>query len=109
PAWLRRRRPDRPDPGPGHRRRLLALDRRAPIARDGTRAGHRAEPHGDRAVGEPVVAGRPREWSELALRALLRHRMASREGRARGQGADSYPRRPVRRRAPAAGTAAGVW
>ena len=64
------------------------------------------EPHGDREVGEPVVARRPRERAELALRALLRHRLASGEGRAGRQGADPDPRRSVRRGARAAGAAA---
>ena len=59
-------------------------------------------------VGEPVVAGRARERAELALRALLRHRLASGEGRARRQGADPDPRRSVRRGARAAGAAAGL-
>ena len=77
-------------------------------ARHGPRAGPRAEPHGHREIGEPVVARRPRERAELALRALLRHRVAAGEGRARRQGPDSDPRRSVRRRARAAGAAARV-
>jgi len=37
---------------------------------------------------ESLVARRARKWAELALRALLRHRMASGEGRARRQSPD---------------------
>ncbi len=80
-----------------HRRRLLGLDRGAALARHGTRPRPRAESHGHREIGEPVVAGRARERPELALRALLRHRVASGQGRAGRQGADSDSRRSVRR------------
>ena len=98
--------PTRLNPEIGTERRLLGLDRRAARARHGPRPGPGAEPHGDREIGEPVVARRARERAELALRALLRHRMASGEGRARRQDADPDPRRSVRRRARASGTAA---
>ena len=44
-------------------------------------------------VGEPVVAGRARERPQLAVRARVRHRLASAEAGAREQGAAADPRR----------------
>ena len=107
-ARLRRRRSDAAESG--DRRRdsydrwigTLRAHRHGPHPRPG------AEPHGHRAVGEPVVAGRARERPELAVRAVLRHRLASAEARARRQGAAPDSRRSVRRGARAAGDHARV-
>ena len=105
PPRLRRRRPHAAQSGHRHRRGVLGVDRCAARARHGPRPGPRAEPHGHRQVGEPLVAGRARKRTELALRPLLRHRMASGQGRAGRQGADPDPRRSVRRGARATGAA----
>ena len=79
-----------------HRRRLLVVDRGAAAGQDGPHPRRRAEPHGHRAIGEPVVDGRARERAELALRAFLRHRVEADQGRAGRQGAAPDPRRLLR-------------
>ena len=75
-------------------------------ARHGPHPRPRAEPHGHRAIGEPVVAWTCSRTARARVRALLRHRVASGQGRAGRQGADPDPRRPVRCGARAAGAAA---
>ncbi len=108
-ARLRRRRSDAAQSG----------DRRSTAAT--TRGSTRCAPHGMghiidlvpnhmgiAQVGQPVVAGRPRERPELALRAGLRHRLAPAQAGAREQGAAADPRRLVRRGARAAGDRARV-
>ena len=97
--------PTRLNPDIGTDAEYWQLDRRAAVARHGPHPRPGAQPHGHREVGESVVARRARERAELALRALLRHRLASGQGRAGRQGPDPDPRRSVRRGARAAGTA----
>ena len=71
----------------------------APLGRGAARARHgahhrpRPQSHGDREVGQPLVAGRPRERPELALRARIRHRLAPAQAGTREQGAPADSRR----------------
>ena len=90
------------------RRRLRGLRRRAGGARHGPAGRLRPQPHGDLPARQPLVARRAGERPLLAVRALLRHRLAAGQGRAARQGAAADPRRPVRPRARARRAAAGV-
>ena len=86
--------------------------RRSPraLAADGPAAHRRlrAEPHGHRHGHERVVERRARERAELAVRALLRHRLDAGQGGAARQAAAADPRRSVRARARARRAAARV-
>ena len=108
PAWVRRRRSDASQSRHRNGGGVLGVDRRDAIAWDESRPRRRAEPYGHREVREPMVARRARERTVLALRAVLRHRVASGQGRARRQSADPDSRRPVRRSTRTSGTEARV-
>ena len=71
----------RAQPGDRHRGGVRGVRRRAARARHGPGARRRAEPHGHRAVGEPLVEGRARERPELALRASSSTSTGSRSSR----------------------------
>ena len=100
--------PTRLNPEIGDEASYQRVGRGAARPRHGAHHRSRAQPHGHRPVGQPVVAGRAGERRELALRRRLRHRLASAEAGAREQGAAADPRRPVRRRARTAGDRARV-
>src|SRR5207247_923499 len=107
-ARLRRRRPDSAESGNRHTWGIRCMDRSASIAWDGPRARRGPEPHGHRQILEPMVARRARKRGELAVRGLLRHRMASGQSRAGRQSADSHSRRSVRSRSRTSGVAVGA-
>ena len=86
PARLRRRRARRDQPRAGRPRRLRALPRRGARAGPRAAAGPGTQPHGHR-QRQRLVDGRAGERPGLAVRALLRHRLAAGGSRARGQGA----------------------
>ena len=89
-----------------------ACSRRSTRRRPGPAARHRAQPHGHRPAGQPLVVGRARERAGQLVRRLLRHRL----GPAGAQAAprvllpilgDHYGRGPRGRRAAARATTAG--
>ena len=57
---------------------------------------HRAEPHGDRRRGQPLLARRAGMGAGEPLRALVRHRLGGGASRPRRQGAGAGARRAVR-------------
>ena len=61
-------------------------------ARHGPDPRRRAQPHGHRRRQQRLVDGRAGERPQLALRRLLRHRLAPGQGRAGKQGAAADPR-----------------
>ena len=77
PARLRHRRPRRDQPRDRRPRGLRALRRGAARARHGPDARPGAQPHGRARRRQRVVARRARERPGVALRAVLRHRLAA--------------------------------
>ena len=106
-ARLRHRRPRPAQPGAGHGRGLPRVRRRAARARHGTRARLRPQPHGRRRRRQRVVARPPDVGRGLALRRLLRRRLAPAARGAAREGAAAVlgpaVRRGARRRASCAG------
>ena len=82
-------------------------DRAAEEARHGHGARPRAQPHGRAARRQRVVARRAGEGPRLALREVLRHRLAARQAAAAGAG--QALRRGARVRRAEAGTKGGKW
>ena len=82
--------PNALQPRARHRGRLPRHGRRLPRPRPRPHPRHRAEPHGDRRRGQPLLARRARVGRSEPLRALVRHRLGLDPSRPRRQG----PRRP---------------
>ena len=95
-AWLRHQQSLGAESGTGIARGSARAGRGAGRARDGARHGLRAQSHGQRSAHERVVVGRARERAGVALRALLRHRLAAGEAGASRQSAAADPRRSIR-------------
>ena len=85
---------------------LRGVVRGAPGGRFRAHRRYRAESHGVRPGDEPVVAGRARERSQLAIRPLFRHRLGPGQAGTEGEGAAAAARRSVRPRARARRAAA---
>ncbi len=106
-ARLRRRQPQRDQPGGRRRRGACCLLRGARQPRHGPHRRFRAEPHGhrqqQRALERPA-----RERPELARGGVLRRRLDADQGRAPRQAAAADSGRPVRQRAGARRAAAGL-
>ena len=85
------------NPEIGTRRGLRGAGRRPARARPGPDPRHRAQPHGHRRQREPLVERRAGERPRVALRRLLRHRLAvvAAAGAAQPRPA-ADPRRPLR-------------
>ena len=98
-ARLRRHRPCAPEPRDRHGRRPGRAGGGAEAAGHGADHGRRPQPHVHRQLGQPLVERRARERAQLALRRVLRHRLAPAEDRAAREGAAARARRAVRPRA----------